>query len=89
MTPVDASVVMQKFGMLRNGETTKQEILDRMGHPASTFEQDHALTYRVFENGIGKIDVGVTRPPSRAEYSLVLIFDDRNVLNRHSLVFKK
>lgn len=82
----------ERLGFLRDGETTRQEVLDRMGAPYGVNEADRALTYRVFENDLGKFVVAAkalpTPPYSRAEYSVTLIFDEKDVLKRHSLVFK-
>ena len=86
-SPVDPSIAIKKFGFLRDGETTKQEVLDRMGPPVGVNETDRTLTYRVFENELGKIDLGVSEY-LRAEYSLVLIFNDKDVLRQHSLILK-
>ena len=87
VSPVDPSIAIKKFGFLRDGETTKQEVLDRMGHPLGVHGTDRTLTYRVFENVLGKIDLGVSEYP-RTEYALVLMFNDKDVLRQHSLILK-
>lgn len=49
------------------------------------------LLYPVVENQLGKVDIGSPAPHtiSHSAYTLVLLFDERDVLSRHSLVFKK
>lgn len=91
---VEPSSASRKFGFLRDGETTKQEVFDRMGDPYGVNAADRALSYRVFENDLGKFVVSPTKTSptpyySRAEYSVTLIFDDRDILMQHSLVFKR
>jgi hypothetical protein len=88
--PVAGSEVATKFGFLQEGKTTRQQIIERMGAPRAEFEKDRVLTYWVFENQHGKMDVGT--PPKSSDgrsYSLVLAFDERGVLLRHSLVPRK
>jgi hypothetical protein len=89
--PVDPARVAQGFGFLRSGHTTKQEVLERMGPPGATYERDRVLTYAVFENQLGRFDVGSTPRSAapRGEYTLVLVFDERGILGKHSMVFKK
>jgi len=91
VAPVDPAQVMQKFGFLRDGATTRQEVVDRMGAPHATYEKNSMVTYVVFGNELGNFNVGIppSRGSSRGEYTLVLVFDARDVLNKHSLVFKK
>lgn len=93
VSSVEPSSASKKFGFLRDGETTKQEIFDRMGDPYGVNAADRAFTYRVFENDLGKFVVAPKASPtpyySRAEYSVTLIFDERDVLMQHSLVFKR
>lgn len=87
VSPVEPSITTQKFGFLHDGETTKQEVLDRMGPPFRAHEMDRTLTYSVFENELGKIDLGANTY-SRAGYTLTLIFDGKDVLRQHSLIFQ-
>lgn len=88
VSPVDPSIAIKKFGFLRDGETTKLEVLDRMGPSSRVHETDRTLTYSVFENELGKIDLGGSEY-SRGAYSLVLIFNDKDVLRQHSLILIK
>ncbi len=81
---------------LADGETKKIVIISRLGKPSAQFQGGRILTYRL------KIDhKGVLRPVSQSleefvidrklydvnsMYSLVLIFDEKEILRRHSLV---
>jgi len=80
---------------LEDGRTTKQHVLLRLGLPSAQFEGERILTYRMMlrkKEGL----VVVSRESDarnpwlsqwvRAEYSLVLIFDDQYILKRHSLL---
>lgn len=91
VAPVEPGQVMRKLGFLRNGETTRREVLDRMGTTLASYEKDAMLTYLLYGDELGGFSVGA--PPARGtlrgEYSLVLVFDAQDVLRKHSLVFKK
>ncbi|MEN6483944.1 MAG: hypothetical protein ABFD98_03580 [Syntrophobacteraceae bacterium] len=77
---------------LTDGATSKEDVLLQLGQASGTFESERILTYR-----IGKDDTGyflldrLNRPDLRgtwamASHSLVLVFDENNILRRHSLV---
>lgn len=77
---------------LKDGVTTKEEVLLQLGQASGAFESERILTYR-----IGKDDAGyflldrLNRTDQRgtwamASHSLVLVFDENNTLRRHSLV---
>lgn len=77
---------------LKDGVTTKEEVLLQLGQASGAFESERILTYR-----IGKDDAGyflldrLNRTDQRgtwamSSHSLVLVFDENNTLRRHSLV---
>jgi hypothetical protein len=76
---------------LEDGKTTKQMVFEKLGQPSGTYENGRILTYRIGnEEGKGYYIIGAG--PSQAmlfiksKYSLVLIFSDIGILERHSLV---
>lgn len=85
---------------LEDGKTSREMVIRRLGGPARTFEGGRILTYRMAERKTGqyyprKLDFvrdEVGKPSSTrpnwdgTTFSLVLIFDERNVLQKHSLV---
>jgi len=81
---------------LEDGETKKIVILSRLGKPSAQFQRGRILTYRLQTD-----HRGILRPVSQGleefvidkrlydvkpMYSLVLIFDEKEILRRHSLV---
>ena len=94
---------------LKDGKTTKQEIIERLGQPSRQFQGGRILTYRLGQlsecghwscedKGLRAIEAGVTwdKPrPSRVDslrevyggvYTLVLVFNEADVLRKHSLI---
>jgi hypothetical protein len=71
-----------------DGTTRKEDVLLRLGQPASTLEGERVLAYRVGEDRGGYfLDPAAVRPfLGYRAYSLVLIFDAEGVLRRHALV---
>lgn len=73
---------------LEDGMTTKEEVVLKLGQPSGTYEAEKIVTFR-----IGKDDLGYfVRDRSsgmdwvNTSHSLVLVFDENNILRRHSLV---
>ena len=87
-TPIPgASHDLLKF--LQIGQTTRQEVLLKLGQPSASFEQEKILTYRLGEDA--KQGYYLIMPYAATEwkevhYSLVLVFDSSSVLQRQSLV---
>ena len=78
---------------LEDGRTTKEDVLVKFGLPSAQFEGERILTYRLMiDENEGPIVVAreahifVPRSWYRAEYNLVLIFDDQHILQKHSLI---
>lgn len=74
---------------LVDGQTSKQEVILALGQPSGVYENESVYTYRI----VGDSSTGFK--PSKSfspcgwhdiTYSLVVIFDDQDVLKRHSLV---
>jgi hypothetical protein len=88
-----------QLDFLKEGFTTKQDVLLKLGIPATQFEGERILLYRLRERqkeGLVVIppELGYRDPrlaPMRSpwgpgDYSLVLVFDEKNVLRNQSLI---
>jgi hypothetical protein len=93
---MDDSMLHQQLALLEDGKTTKQDILLKFGIPSSQFEGEKILTYRLRfnqkENRFEVISREVDRRDPRfaewmqTEYNLVLVFDDKHILQKHSML---
>ena len=63
-------------------------MIERLGDPPHVYDRDGMLAYRVFENEFGKFSASRPARGRMHEYELVLQFDDRGLLRRHSVVAK-
>ena len=77
--------------ILQDGKTSKQMVMLKLGQPSGTFEGERIVTYRIGkdETGYFMLDrqTGVPRYGwTDTKFSLVLIFDENNVLQKHSMV---
>jgi hypothetical protein len=79
---VDPSTVSKYEGFIHDGETTKQEIQDRLGPAQSIYENGGILVYYVYLQDDGRMNL---KGPGTC-HACVLVFDKDNVLERHSLV---
>lgn len=73
---------------LQDGQTAKDTVILKLGQPSATLESGHILTYRLGQEkkrGYYLREAGATNW-LELKYSLVLVFDARGVLERHSLV---
>ena len=76
---------------IRDGITSKQEILNRLGGPINSYEGGLIITYLVSDSEGSKqkminCEKKISDKNIIAVYNLVLVFGQNNVLKRHSLV---
>lgn len=72
---------------LENGKITKEIVLLKLGQPSAKYEKEHIITYRIgHEKGRGYFLQARYIGWYETKFSLVLIFDNENVLRKHSLV---
>ena len=93
---VDDPTLHQQLALLEDGKTTKQDILLRFGIPSGQFEGERIFTYRLRynqkENRFEVISAEVDRRDPRfrewvqTEYNLVLVFDEKHILQKHSML---
>jgi len=77
------------LSFLKDGETTKAEVLSNLGTAQAQFEGGSILAYRLddtYQVVIRTYASGGCLEWGRANYSLVLVFDEDEVMQRHSLV---
>ena len=94
VTTLDAQAVREGFAFLRDGETARQEVLDRLGAPAERYDGGLVLTYLLRKDVDGQLRVVASpaersfREPAwrRGLYNLVLVFRPDGKLERHSIV---
>lgn len=93
---VDDSTLQQQLIFLEDGRTTKREILLKFGIPSAQFEGERILTYRLRYNKEQNRFDAVSRESDQrdprfsewiqTEYNLVLVFDEKHVLEKHSML---
>ena len=74
---------------IEDGKTKRVEVLLQLGQPSAAYEHQMVLTYRLSEDphrGYYLIVPNTAQAWQNVQYSLVLVFDDQGVLQRHNLV---
>jgi hypothetical protein len=71
---------------LVDGATSKTDVLLYYGLPTSEYEGDRILVYRLARAGDQVVLLSRTARWSKVEFNLVLVFDEHQVLLRHSLL---
>jgi len=82
------------LNFLADGKTTRTEAIITLGQPSGRFESEKILTYRLgFEprnSGYYVVERENTTNGwptwTEAKFSLVLVFDDAGILQKHSMV---
>ena len=93
-TPDRSLFGASELSFIREGETTREQILLKLGNPASRFEGDRVLVYQVGFESDGRVHLYAPRLLTFSHlqdwqpgsYSLVLAFRDDGVLRAYSLV---
>jgi hypothetical protein len=93
--PTDLNILgKSELGFLAVGETTREQVLLRMGNPSSRFEEDRILIYQVRFRGDGKVDIYSPKSIGSSGFrewepgtsSLVLVFGTDTILFKIGLV---
>jgi hypothetical protein len=71
------------LSFIRDGSTTREEVILHLGPPSAEFEGNRILTYRISHDPAATAGLSVS---GGEQYHLILVFDTRNVLTKHSLV---
>ena len=89
VAPVDERALGEAFPFIRDGETNKQEILNRFGLPVHEYEGGRIISYFAqLDDRSEYWDAGQMRVGQSfgERYALMLVFGPDDVLERHSLV---
>jgi hypothetical protein len=92
--PPPGQLERDHLDFIRDGATSREQVLLRLGIPSAQFEGARIMTYRLFFNGTDLLPLPVevsTEDPryrtwSQPTYNLVLVFDGRNFIERHSFI---
>lgn len=88
-TPAIQGADPRLLEFLRDGASTRDEIMLALGQPSATFQQERILSYRLGEDakqGYFVVQPNSASPWLNVRYSLVLVFDSGGTLQKHSLV---
>ena len=89
-TPTDPCASSELLKFLNIGHTTREEVSQKLGKPSAAFEMGKILTYRIGEDparGLYLVSGNAANQPWKSvRYSLVLVFDADEVLQRQNLV---
>lgn len=80
---LDAEKADKRLHFVHDGQTTRQEVIGRLGQPHATFESDRIVTYLLEGSHSGLI---VAQEYEDIQFHLVLVFGPDQVLERHSLI---
>lgn len=82
--PADERV---NLDFLADHQTTKEEVIRMLGAPSRTLENERFLCYRLRRRGSGNYSVIENAGSWKSVHSsLVLVFNERGVLERHAMV---
>lgn len=100
VAPHDPQVVSERLPFIRDGKTSRNEVISRLGTPDYRHEGGRILAYKIwmcameeqlplFLQGvpaIGSTASAEIRCRDPGKYNLVLVFGPDNLVERHSLV---
>jgi hypothetical protein len=87
-------IKQQYLSFVRDGSTTREHALLQLGLPSAQFEGERIMTWRLCYNGETLFPIAAERAPDDPRYTmwrvpaynLVLVFDARNLVQRHSFI---
>ena len=80
---VDKNIQQKWLPFIEDGKTTKEEVLLKLGMPSGQFEGERIFTYQMTFSEKEGFSVAGQR---MFEYNLVLVFKERNILQKHRLL---
>jgi hypothetical protein len=88
VTPVKLAADPHLLDFLQDGQSSKEAVLLKLGQPSAVLESGRVLTYRLGEEKGGSYFLREASATNwfGLKFSLVLVFDQAGVLQRHSLV---
>lgn len=105
VVPLEPQLVSERLPFIRDGKTSKEEVLSRLGEPDSRYEGERILTYVMcddisVEGGLhlshtrtmdkkGEALPGAVRCSRERTNNLILVFGSDDLVERHSVVLVK
>jgi hypothetical protein len=102
VVPLEPQLVSERLPFIRDGKTSKEEVLSRLGEPDSRYEGERILTYVMCEDISleGGLRLSHTRPTDKKDEALpgavrcspertnnlILVFGPDDLVERHSVV---
>jgi hypothetical protein len=89
LRPVDTNLEKTWLSFIQDGKTTKAEIILKYGSPIKIFAKESILIYIMQPDEIkGFINVSgaASREYPRGEYHFVFVFDENDILKKHSFL---
>jgi len=89
----DIELQQKWLPFVEDGTSTKREIEQTLGQPTTRYEDGKIWAYSIQLTEARAGEIGILEPETTGipesyvgHYSLVLVFDEKNILKRHSLV---
>jgi hypothetical protein len=70
---------------LDRSDVTRDDVYQHLGEPSAVFDASHVVTYRLTQTSAG-LSVAHRADWKGVTHDLVLVFDDKGVLQKHNLV---
>ena len=88
VAPQDQQFVSERLPFLRDGKTSRKEVLSRLGTPDYRHEGGRILAYKIWTCAMEEQRplIAETRCGDSGTYNLILVFGPDNLVERHSLV---
>jgi hypothetical protein len=87
LKPLDTNMEKTWLSFIKDGKTTKEEIIITYGSPMKTFTNENILIYSMwFAETRGQGFIKQERRNTVGEYHFVFVFDENNILKRHSFL---
>ena len=83
---VDLLVESELLSFIQDGEATRGEILQKLGPPHQEAKKQGIIFYRIYIDDEGTANLRPCAILFASCHSLVLVFGDDGILERHSLV---
>ena len=89
-----ADIERQYLSFVHDGVTSREQALLQLGLPSAQFEGERIMTWRLGYDGETLFPIAAERAPDDPRYTmwrvpaynLVLVFDARNLVQRHSFI---
>src|SRR5687768_13616900 len=92
--PKVGEIEQKHLAFVRDGVTSREQALLQLGLPSGQFEGERIMTWRLCYNGETLFPIAAERAPDDPRYTmwrvpaynLILVFDARNLVQRHSFI---